>query len=211
MDVSIKFEPSGREGLVPEGTYLFDAALRMGIPMDDECGRRGECDACAVTIVKGKELLSDLTAAEMKVLSESQRENGMRLSCQARIEKEGELVVMVADKQKTEEEKQEEHKKQVRKEFEELPLEKKVANLLELEMITLGETISFIMNSPYKVFGKVMDVMAEFGLKMDDDAKKAKRPAEHGEEKSEDNKKETKGKKKTGTKEKATEPVNEAT
>lgn len=210
MNVSIKFEPSGREGLVPEGTYLFDAALRMGVPMNDECGRRGECDSCAVTVVKGRDLLSEMTAAEIKVLSESQRNSGVRLACQARIEKEGELVVMVAEKEKTEEEKEAERKKQVRKEFEELPLEKKVANLLELEMITLGETISFVINSPYKIFGKVMDVMAEFGLKMDDEAKKAKRPAEHGEEKAE-GKKETKAKKKTGAKGKATEQTNEAT
>ncbi len=68
---------------------------------------------------------------------------------------------------------------QYKKEFTELPLEKKLASLVELEGIALGETISFIINSPYLVFGKVMDIMAEFGLKKEQESKKAARPKEH--------------------------------
>jgi ferredoxin len=204
MEVEIKFEPSGQVGVVAVGSYLFDAAQRMGIEIEAECDRQGKCSSCAVKITEGRELLSELTAAEMENLSESQRHRGKRLSCQAKIEKQGELVVMVSEKKQTEEEKEEERKKQLRKEFEELPLEKKVANLLELEVITLTETFSFILNSPWQVFGKIMDVMAEFGLKMDDDAKKAKRPAEH-----ETDNPESKTQKKRAGKAKASEPVNE--
>jgi uncharacterized 2Fe-2S/4Fe-4S cluster protein (DUF4445 family) len=207
MEVEIKFEPSGQVGVVAVGSYLFDAAHRMGIQVEAECGRVGQCDSCAVKIVEGRELLSELTAAEIEHLSESQRHRGKRLSCQAKIEKQGELVVMVAEKQPTEEEKEAERKRKVRKEFEELPLEKKVANLLELEVITLSETFSFILNSPFAIAGKVMDVMAEFGLKMDEDAKKATRPTEHETESSEEG---DKKQKKRGGKAKATEPVNEA-
>jgi hypothetical protein len=87
-----------------------------------------------------------------------------------------------------------------------LPLEKKVANLMELEVITLSETLSFVINSPFKIFEKAMDVMAEFGLKLDQEAKKAKRPAEHGEAAET----EEKPKKKRGGKGKATEAANEA-
>ena len=212
MEVEIKFEPSGQVGVVAVGSYLFDAAQRMGIDIEAECDRQGECDSCAVTITKGRELLSELTAAELKNLSDAQRgSEGKRLSCQAKIERQGELVVMTAEKKQTEEEKQEENKRQMRKEFEELPLEKKVANLLELEAITLSETLSFVINSPFQIFGKIMDVMAEFGLKLEDDAKKAKRPAEHetaetGEK--EPGNAESKSQKKRG-KAKASEPVNE--
>lgn len=211
MEVEIKFEPSGQVGVVAAGSYLFDAAQRMGIRLDAECGRQGECDSCAVKITEGRELLSELTAAEIANISESQRHRGKRLSCQAKIEKQGELVVMVAEKKQTEEEKEEERIRRQRKEFEELPLEKKVANLLELEVITLGETISFVMNSPFQIFGKIMDVMAEFGLKMDDDAKKAKRPAEHESDdaKQESDKTKSKTRKKRGGKTKASEPANE--
>jgi uncharacterized 2Fe-2S/4Fe-4S cluster protein (DUF4445 family) len=207
MEVEIKFEPSGQTGVVAAGTYLFDAAARMGIYLDEECDRRGECAACAVTIISGRDLLSETTAAEIKQLTDEQRKSGMRLSCQAKIERQGELIVMVAEKKQTEEEKEEELKRQRRKEFEELPLEKKVASLVELEAITLGETFSFVLNSPFKIFEKVMDVMAEFGLKLDNEAKKAKRPTEHSEE-SEDT--EGKAKKKRGGKAKATEATDEA-
>lgn len=221
MEVDIKFEPSGRTGVVAAGSYLLDAATRMGIRLETECGRQGQCDSCAVTVKRGQELLSPPTAAEIQRLNESERTGGRRLSCQTKIEKQGELVVMVAEKQQTEEEKEEERKKQFRKEFEDLPLEKKVANLLELEAITLGETFSFVLNSPFAVFGKLMDVMAEFGLKLDDEAKKATRPTEHEPETSaaengggagtEGEAAEGGGKKqkKRGGKGKATEPPNE--
>jgi hypothetical protein len=66
-----------------------------------------------------------------------------------------------------------------RKEFAELPLEKKIANLVQLESIALGETVSFIFNSPFKIADKVLDVMAEFGFKKEEQEREAARPAEH--------------------------------
>jgi len=60
-----------------------------------------------------------------------------------------------------------------------LPLEKKISSLLQLEAIALGETVSFVINSPFKVFEKAMDVMAEFGFKLEKEAKEATRPKEH--------------------------------
>ena len=63
-------------------------------------------------------------------------------------------------------------------EFEALPLEKKIARLFKMEAITLGETFSYVVNSPMKVIEKVGDVIAEFGMKIENEAKKATRPAE---------------------------------
>ncbi len=51
--------------------------------------------------------------------------------------------------------------------------------MLELEAVTFSETVSFVINSPFMIFGKIMDIMAEFGLKLEDNDKKAKRPVEH--------------------------------
>ena len=65
-----------------------------------------------------------------------------------------------------------------RKEFTELPLEKKIAELMQLEAIALGETFAFVINSPFKVFEKIGDVMAEFGFKKEEDEKRRARPAE---------------------------------
>ncbi len=79
----------------------------------------------------------------------------------------------------TDQTKVDEQNEKYKKDFAELPLEKKLAALAQLEAIALGETFSFIFNSPYMVFDKVMDVMAEFGLKKEHQEKRAARPTEH--------------------------------
>ncbi len=210
-EVIINFESEDREGVVAVGTYLIDAAKRLGI--DVECDYQDEVEEttypCVMKISKGKTLLSKPTKVEMEQLSAQARRSGERLACQAKIEKPGEITVMSVKKKEKVEEKQTEEEKQseeFRKEFEKLPLEKKISNLLELEAIALSETFSFVMNSPYSAVGKVMDVLAEFGLKMEKDDSEAKRPDEHvkedtKEEKSEDEKKSsTTEKKKTASK-----------
>jgi len=178
-ETEIKFERENRDGIIPVGTYLFDAARRLGIEVD--CERTGGSDLCAMEITSGRELLSDLTKAETGQLSEERRKNGERLACQAKIAKAGEISIMTKEKVKDEKELEEEKKQEYRKEFEQLPLEKKIASLVELEAIALGETISFVFNSPFMIFEKAMDVLAEFGLKLEKDAKEATRPNEHGE------------------------------
>ncbi len=176
-EVEIKFEREDLTGVIPVGTYLFDAARRMGIEV--ECERLGESDACAMRITSGGELLSAVTKAETEHLSDERRSNGERLACQAKIERAGDITIMTTKKAEPEKPDYEAKKETYRKEFEELPLEKKIASLVELEAITLGETFSFIINSPSMIFGKLVSVLAELGLKLEDDAKKQTRPAEH--------------------------------
>jgi hypothetical protein len=77
--------------------------------------------------------------------------------------------------------KTEERTEEYKKEFTEMPLEKKIAKLMELEVIALGETFAFVINSPFKVFEKIGDVMAEFGFKKEEDQKRRARPAEDSE------------------------------
>jgi ferredoxin len=182
MESEIKFEPEGRSGVVATGTYLYDAAKRLGVEID-ECERRGESDLCAVQVLSGKNLLSEPTKAELETLGADRFIKGERLACQAKIEGAGEIVVMAEKKKPSAEEAEKEQEKkkveEFRKEFDELPLEKKIAALVELEAVALGETFSFVLNSPFKIFEKLMDVMAEFGLKMEKEDKNARRPAEH--------------------------------
>ncbi len=179
-EVELKFENAKRSGIVAVGTYLFDGARRLGVEVPAECGRRGECESCLMTITEGGEFLSAPTAAEIKQLGEERIEAGERLSCQTKLEKAGEIVIMITQKnEENKPETEEEKTAQYRKEFEEMPLEKKISSLVELEAIALGETFSFVLNSPYLIFGKIMDVMAEFGLKLEAEDKQAKRPQEH--------------------------------
>jgi ferredoxin len=179
-DVEIKFEREGLDGIIPVGTYVGDAMRRFGIQGVGPCDARGSLHECIVEIVRGDDLLSPLTSIESEYFEAEGLKSSQRLACQAKIERPGEIVVMTQEKKKEEEPKAEETTSdEYRKEFTELPLEKKIADLVRLEAITLGETFSFIFNSPMKVFAKVGDVMAEFGMKLETEAKRAQRPAEH--------------------------------
>ena len=52
-EAELKFEREGRSGVAVVGSYLIDAARRVGIEVEDECGRLGLCDTCAMTITQG--------------------------------------------------------------------------------------------------------------------------------------------------------------
>lgn len=176
-EVEISFPDEGREGVVPVGTYLMDAAKRLGISVSD-CSSE-DAHACEIIIKSGAELLSPPTKAEKEQLDADSRNGTVRLACYAKIEKPGEIVAMAKKKSEpVEEAKTEEREETYRKEFTELPLEKKIANLVQLEAIALSETFAFVINSPFKVFDKIGDVLAEFGFKKEEEEKRKARPAE---------------------------------
>ena len=176
MEAELKFERENTGGVAVVGTYLIDASRRLGVEIFDECGRLGLCDTCAVTIKSGAEFLTPPTKAEIEQLTEERRKNGERLSCQAKIAAEGEIVILTREKA---DEPPEDSNEVYRKEFAELPLDKKVANLLQLEAMTLNETFSFLLNSPNKIVGALIGVLAQFGLKIEDEERKNKHPEEH--------------------------------
>jgi hypothetical protein len=179
--VEIKFEREDRDGIVAVGTYISEAARRLGIELGSESFGNDESaeDFLVVKITKGGDLLSAPTKVEREKLSDERRTSGERLADHAKIERAGEIIVMSTEKKVEEKPSEEKIREDYRKEFQELPLEKKIASLVELESIALSETFAFIINSPYLVVGKVMDVLAEFGWAMEADAKKQSRPEEH--------------------------------
>ncbi len=180
-EVEIKFERENREGVVAVGTYLADAARRFGVHFEDVCDLESGTHHCSVVIASGTDLLSAETKAEAEYFKTHGQKTGERLACQVKIEKAGEVVIMTKEKEKQESPPQSDQdaNEQYRKEFAEMPLEKKIANLVQLETIALGETVSFIVNSPFKIADKLMDVMAEFGFRKEEKQKEAVRPDEH--------------------------------
>lgn len=184
-EAEIRFEREGRDGIVAVGSYLIDAMKRLGIRLEGDCTLEQDIHFCSVEVKDGIEHLSPLTASETEHFSQAGRRNNERLACQAKIEKPGEIVIMTQEK-KEETKKDDNKSEQYKKEFVEMPLEKKIASLVQLEAITLGETFSFIINSPFKILEKVGDVMAEFGMNLEKKAKEASRPAEHKKEGSAD-------------------------
>ncbi|QQS42339.1 MAG: hypothetical protein IPM63_05185 [Acidobacteriota bacterium] len=184
-EVLITFEEQGLEGIVAVDTYLMDAAKRLGVDLDDGCRRGEEEHKCSLVVGVGADLLSDPTKTEIDIISEAERKKGKRLACQAKVIKPGEVRIMSVEK--TEEAKKAEEQpkteEEFKKEFEELPLDEKYAKLIELEAIALGETFSYVINSPYEAAGKVMDALANFGWKKDREDHEAKKPEEHSEKK----------------------------
>ncbi len=176
MEAELKFVREKRHGIAVVGSCLLDAAARLGVFIDSDCGRLGNCDGCAVKVSAGGENLSEVTASETEQLSAARRKNGERLSCQAIIIKSGEISIMTEEKKKDEKAPDEKRADEYKKEFSELPLEKKMERLMELEAIAFGETVSYVMNAPYTIGGKFVDLLAQYGFKIEADAKKAKQP-----------------------------------
>ena len=175
-DVTIRFECEDLDGLVAVGTFAIDAMRRFGVDLDLVCDPVSGIHNCAVLITEGSGLLSEVTSTEVEHFAVHGRRTNERLACEAKIERSGEVVIMT-DQKKTETPKEPVNDR-FQAEFEALPLDKKFAKLFKMEAVTLGETISYVMDSPFKVFEKIGDVMADFGKKIEEEAKKAKRPAE---------------------------------
>src|SRR5205823_5909890 len=160
--INVEIGPEGRQGIVAEGTYLWDAAKRLGVHLPTECEGRGECDTCAVIVREGATLLSALTDAERARLSPERLAAGERLACQTKIERGGTLVfepVPVTERAET----TEEVKKDFSTDFRGLPLQEQLATLVELEAIAAAQTFKAVADLPGSLIQKGLSIMANFG------------------------------------------------
>ena len=157
MSVSITFEPSGISGLVAEGTYLIDAAHRMGVSLGAGCTvGKGECPSCVVSIKSGANLLSQPSVTEKKQLGEHP-DKSLRLACQVKFESHGEVVVMGAARPQPEPTNPAETEAELRTKFGGLPLSKKIAMLVAFETITMSEAFDTAIEKPLAFGTKTFD------------------------------------------------------
>ena len=180
----VRFDNEDLEGFVAVESYLNDAAKRFGVRFEDVCHPDEDEHFCSVVIADGADRLSPMTRLENEHFAKDGRKENERLACQAKISTAGEIVIMT-DKKKEKAAKNtpdEDANEKYRKEFAEMPFEQKISNLVQLEAIALGETFSYILNSPFMAFDKVMDVMADFGFKKEAGERAAGRPEEHKKE-----------------------------
>jgi ferredoxin len=176
MSVLITFEPAGLNGLVAEGTYLIDAAKRMGVPLGSGCTGNGECPSCLVLVTRGVELLSLPTFAERNFLGVAGLAKSHRLACQVMIERTGEIVVNVAaNKDKT----GDSSGPDLRKEFGQLSLEKKIAMLLQFEAVTMSEAFDAAIEKPLALGARALDVIARRARSARTQERHKKQPPEH--------------------------------
>ena len=157
MSVSITFEPSGITGVVAEGTYLIDAARRMGVPLGAGCTiGKGECPACAISVKAGRELLSPPSAAEERELGIEHLDQSLRLACQVKIEHHGDVVVMIATRPQTRPV-ETDTQAELSKKFGSLPLSKKIAMLMQFEAITASEAFDSAVEKPLALGSRAFD------------------------------------------------------
>jgi Ferredoxin len=158
MNVSVTFEPSGISGLVAQGTYLIDAAKRMGAPLGVGCTRgKGECPACAIEVKSGANLLSSPTNLEAKLLGASGLADSLRLACQTKIEGQGEIVLTVTSYRPKETVPPIDLSADIEKKFGELSLNQKIAALLKFEAITMSQAFDAALQKPLAVGTRAFD------------------------------------------------------
>jgi len=177
VNVEWKTDGEGHTGIIAEGTYLWDAAKRLGVRLPAECEGRGECDTCAVIVVEGATLLSGLTDAERKRLSDERLAAGERLACQAKVEHGGDLVlrpVPVSERAET----TEEASKDLREEFRRMSLKKKFATLVGIEADMAYETLVRAVDLPFDLFGKGLELLAVRGRRLSQIEREQRRPAD---------------------------------
>ena len=89
--VRVLFTPSGRQGDVPTGTNVLDAARSLGVDLDSICGGRGICGRCQVQLGASKNIaldptkVSDRNLVELDYHGARPLEPGNRLGCQVHV------------------------------------------------------------------------------------------------------------------------------
>jgi uncharacterized 2Fe-2S/4Fe-4S cluster protein (DUF4445 family) len=97
-DIKIVFTPSGRQGHVPAGTTVLQAARTLGVDIDSVCGGRALCGRCQIDvgtgefakhgISSGPDSLCGVTAVETRYADKKGLAEGRRLSCQSTLLKD---------------------------------------------------------------------------------------------------------------------------
>ncbi|MGE5603354.1 MAG: 2Fe-2S iron-sulfur cluster-binding protein, partial [Nitrososphaerales archaeon] len=101
----VVFQPSGRQGEVPEGTNLLDAARSLGVEIEAICSGRQTCGKCQISVEEGTFPKHRITSAAGHLTSSDGRETkywekhpplpGRRLACACEVR--GNLMVFVPE------------------------------------------------------------------------------------------------------------------
>ncbi len=80
----VQFQPIGKHVRVQAGTNLLEAARQAGIDLTSDCGGEGSCGQCQVVILFGQ--VTPPNDDEEFILTEIERNNGVRLACCSQIQ-----------------------------------------------------------------------------------------------------------------------------
>ncbi len=141
----VTFLPSGRRGEVPEGKTVIEASRELGVGIESLCGGKRSCGKCKIKWVQGD--LSPFTEEEGKLITESERTEGYRLSCAAQIL--GNVQIFIPEESRTQEQ-------VVRKEASERSIELKPA--IALQFVELSPPS---LHDPLGDFDRLQKVLSE--------------------------------------------------
>ena len=107
--VRVVFQPAGRQGDIPAGTTLLEAARRLGVEIESICGGHQTCSKCKVRVEEGdfakfaiRSAADHLTPAGEREIEYTRKHNfgeGERLSCACQVT--GDLVIRVPEESQT--------------------------------------------------------------------------------------------------------------
>jgi uncharacterized 2Fe-2S/4Fe-4S cluster protein (DUF4445 family) len=92
---SVTFLPAGLRVECADGESVFEVARRSGVEIATACVGQASCGLCRVKVAAGEQHLSPLGAPERKHLGNVYFITKLRLSCQARMRGDGDVVVEV--------------------------------------------------------------------------------------------------------------------
>ncbi|MCC6994248.1 MAG: 2Fe-2S iron-sulfur cluster binding domain-containing protein [Deltaproteobacteria bacterium] len=95
--IRVTYQPLDKTVEARPGDNLFDLAQRERVPISTACVGKGTCGLCRVKIVSGGELLSPVGALDKKHIGNVYFITKVRLSCQAVLNGDGDVVVEVPD------------------------------------------------------------------------------------------------------------------
>lgn len=81
----VTFFPSGKTLEVEEGTLLFDAAKRAGLPVASSCSADNVCGRCNMQVLEGAQNLSFQGTEESRLLRRDKNPLSDRISCMTRV------------------------------------------------------------------------------------------------------------------------------
>lgn len=86
----------GRDGIeITPGETVLDHILRIGgVEIDSECCGKGECGKDVIRLEKGRSVLNEVTEIEKQFREQGSLGPNQRLACQARVERDGEDVIV---------------------------------------------------------------------------------------------------------------------
>jgi 2Fe-2S ferredoxin len=92
----ITFLPENKGGEISGGETVLEAAERLGVVLNHECGGVASCSTCRVRITDGSgraPVLSEMDVDEREVLEREQLDGDYRLACQTRVR--GDVTVLI--------------------------------------------------------------------------------------------------------------------